>query len=79
MTSPEAEPRQEQAAPPPEPEESGLTAWARAIWYGLGDTAQDILAEARRGAREAQDQGWQRFDKKTRFRRSAEKGRGTRK
>jgi hypothetical protein len=78
MTSPEPERRPAHASPPPA-EESGLAGWARAIWYGLGDTAHDVLAEARRGAREAQDQGWQRFDQKTRFRRSAEKVRKARK
>ncbi len=66
MTSPE-EPREpRRAGPPPE---FPLVAWAKAIVFGIGDTARDMLDEGRRGAREAYDERWQRFDAKTRRRR----------
>jgi hypothetical protein len=43
--------------------------WAQAIVKGLGDTARQVLREGRRGAQQAYDDGWRRFDDKTRFRR----------
>lgn len=46
-----------------------VVAWAKAIALGIGDTAKDMLEEGRRGAREAMDQGWDRFDQKTKHRR----------
>jgi len=58
------EPRR--AGPPPE---FPLIAWAKAIVFGIGDTAREMLDEGRRGAREAYDERWQRFEAKTRHRR----------
>jgi hypothetical protein len=52
-----------------EREEHPLIAWARAIVLGIGDTARDMLEAGRQAAREAMDEGWQRFDEKTRRRR----------
>ena len=49
--------------------ENPILGWAKAIAFGIGDTAKDMLAEGRRGAREAMDQGWDRFDAKTKRRR----------
>jgi len=54
---------------PPEREEHPIVAWARAIVLGIGDTARDMLEAGRQAAREALDEGWQRFDEKTRHRR----------
>ena len=65
MTAPgerEAEPRY--AA-----EERGLFGWARALYLGICDTAQDMLDEGRREASVAYDEAWVRFEKKTRNRR----------
>ena len=53
----------------PEPDENPIVGWARAIVFGIGDTAKDMLAECRRGAKEAMDHGWDRFDSKTKHRR----------
>jgi hypothetical protein len=50
-----------------EPRESPLDL-ARAILDGLKDTAHDMVEEGRRGAREANENWWRRFDDKTRFR-----------
>lgn len=73
MTTPDPEPLapQEPSHEPLEGEapENPLVGWAKAIVYGIGDTAKDMLAEGRRGAREAMDQGWDRFDAKTKHRR----------
>jgi hypothetical protein len=44
-------------------------AWARAIWGGIVDTAHDVVDEGKRGAREANDEWWRRYDAKTRYRR----------
>lgn len=52
-----------------EPRENPVLGWAKAIVFGIGDTAKDMLAEGRRGAREAQEEGWERFDQKTKHRR----------
>lgn len=59
------------AAPEPPPrDEHPIIAWARAIVLGIGDTARDMLEAGRQGAREALDDGWRRFDEKTKRRRS---------
>jgi len=42
---------------------------AKAIVYGIGHTAREMLDEGRRGAAKAYDERWQRFDAKTRRRR----------
>ena len=52
-----------------EPEENAIVGWAKAIVFGIGDTAKDMLAEGRRGAKEAMEHGWDRFDAKTKHRR----------
>lgn len=52
-----------------ERDENPLIGWARAIALGIRDTAEDMLAEGRRGARDAYDEGWDRFDAKTKHRR----------
>lgn len=49
--------------------ENPVLGWAKAIVLGIGDTAKDMLDEGRRGAREAMDHGWDRFDQKTKHRR----------
>jgi len=55
--------------PPEEPRENPVIGWAKAIVFGIGDTARDMLDEGRRGTREAMDEGWERFDQKTKHRR----------
>jgi hypothetical protein len=50
-------------------EEHGLFGWARAIAFGLRDTAQDMLDEGRKGAHDAYEEGWRRYDQKTKHRR----------
>ncbi|MFN0095501.1 MAG: hypothetical protein ACKVVT_12100 [Dehalococcoidia bacterium] len=62
------EPRPQE--PAAEVEERGLIGWARAIAFGIGDTAKDVLDAGRRGAREAHDDAWDRFEAKTKHRRS---------
>lgn len=54
---------------PPEREEHPAIAWARAVVLGIGDTARDMLEAGRKAAREAMDEGWRRFDEKTKRRR----------
>ena len=49
--------------------ENPVVGWARAVVFGIRDTAEHMLEEGRRGAREAREDGWQRFDDKTRNRR----------
>jgi hypothetical protein len=67
---PAAPPSPEAAAPGPTArEEHPLIAWLRAIVLGVGDTARDMLEAGRRGSREAMDEGWQRYDAKTKHRR----------
>lgn len=66
MSSPES------AQTPPEAEaepEFAPLAWARAVALGVRDTLQDMLDEGRRGAREAYEERWERFDAKARKRR----------
>lgn len=46
-----------------------MVTWARAIVLGIQDTAKDVLAEGRKGANDAYDEYWRRFDRKTRRRR----------
>lgn len=54
--------------PEPHRKENPVIGWARAIVLGVRDTAEDMLDEGRRGAHEAFEEGWQRFDKKTKYR-----------
>ena len=53
----------------PEPTENPILGWAKAVVFGIGDTAKDMLEEGRRGAREGMEDGWDRFDAKTKRRR----------
>jgi hypothetical protein len=53
-----------------ENDEHAVVAWTKAIFGGIKDTARQVLDEGRRGAEEAYDEGWRRFDDKTRFRRN---------
>lgn len=70
MTSPEPlDPNGPEAFEDHEPAENPILGWAKAIVFGIGDTAKDMLNEGRRGAREAMDEGWERFDSKTKQRR----------
>lgn len=83
MTSPEpVEPRAEpaqasaprvrQAAPRRQPsslEDNPIVDWVRAIGLGLRDTAKEMLDAGRKSAETGYDEGWKRFDKKTRYRR----------
>ena len=50
-------------------EDNPLVGWAKAIAGGIADTAKDMLEAGREGAREAMDEGWERFDRKTKQRR----------
>lgn len=49
--------------------ENALVGWARAIALGIRDTAEDMLEEGRKGAHEAFEEGWKRYDAKTKDRR----------
>ena len=74
MTSPDPDTSiaPEETLEAPEPKERGenpVLGWAKAIAFGIGDTAKDMLHEGRRGAREGMEQGWDRFDSKTKRRR----------
>ena len=78
MTSPEPEaPRNDFEAEPGrdrrrnwrDPEENPIVGWAKAIALGIADTAKDMLEAGREGAREEMDEGWERFDRKTKHRR----------
>lgn len=53
----------------PEPKAKQIVGWAKAVVFGIGDTAKEMLDEGRRGAREAMEDGWDRFDQKTKHRR----------
>ena len=66
MTSPEPPPGRRSRS---ETEDNSPIAWARAIAFGIRDTAKDMLAAGRKGAASGYDDGWRRFDKKTRYRR----------
>ena len=52
-----------------EPRDNPIVGWAKAIVFGIRDTAQDMVEEGRRGAQEAYYDGWERFDEKTKNRR----------
>jgi hypothetical protein len=54
---------------PAEVPENAVIAWARAIVLGVRDTAQDVLAEGRKGASETYGRYWSRYDAKTKRRR----------
>lgn len=66
---PEPEPKREARRDWRDLEDNPIVGWAKAIALGIADTAKDMLEAGREGAREAMDQGWERFDKKTKHRR----------
>ena len=68
MTTPDSTPEPLEA-----PAENAIVGWAKAIAGGIRDTAKDMLDEGRRGADEAYEQGWRRFDTKTKNRRQRKK------
>lgn len=53
-----------------EKQENPVVAWARAIAFGLRDTANDVLDAGREGAQEKSTEMWGRFRQKTRERRA---------
>jgi hypothetical protein len=55
--------------PAPPRRENPIVGWAKAIFGGIRDTAQDVVDEGRRGARSKQSQMWDKYDSKTRRRR----------
>ena len=59
--------------PPGSRPENPLIGWARAIALGLRDTADDMLEAGRKGANEAYNEYWDRFDEKTKHRRKRAK------
>ena len=63
--------RRERAPAPPPPSSLADEAigWARAVAFGLRDTLQSALDEGRKGAKDAQDKAWRRYDNKTKYRR----------
>ncbi|MCC7087543.1 MAG: hypothetical protein M9925_08970 [Chloroflexi bacterium] len=78
MTSPEPEVPRSEPEPGPERasrhdwrdlEKNPIVGWAKAIALGVADTAKDMLEAGREGARDAMDEGWERFDRKTKHRR----------
>lgn len=66
MSSPESAEAPPGAAGEPE---FAIFDWAAAVVLGVRDTLQDMLDEGRRGAREAYEERWERFDEKARKRR----------
>jgi hypothetical protein len=67
---PAVRPLRAPALPAPESrEERGIFGWARAVAFGIRDTAHDMLDEGRKGAHDAYQEGWRRYDAKTKHRR----------
>ena len=52
-------------SPRAEPE----TDWLTAVFLGIRDTAKAMLEAGRKGAHDAHDEGWERFEAKTKHRR----------
>lgn len=69
MTSPEPEPMAFGPEPEDEPRDNPIVGWAKALVFGVRDTAQDMLDAGREGSREAMNEGWDKFDRKTKHRR----------
>lgn len=63
----------QRAADDGEPIDRSVAGWARAIWGGIVDTAKDVLDEGRKGAQSGYEEGWKRYDAKTRYRRQQAK------
>lgn len=47
-------------------------AWTSAVLNGMRDTLGDMLRAGRQASRDAADDYWEKFDKKTRYRREPE-------
>lgn len=85
MTSPENPPVEPASGPAAEPvrhsaqrrprpgREIPFVAWAKAVLCGAKDTAEEMLAEGRRGAHAAYEEAWHRFDEKTKHRRDRDR------
>lgn len=56
-----------QAGPSPRPDPE--TDWLTAVFLGIRDTAKAMLEAGRKGAHDAYDEGWERFEAKTKHRR----------
>lgn len=54
------------------PGDNPVLEWFFAIVDGISDTAREVLRRGRESAREAYDEGWERFDDKTKNRRKGE-------
>ena len=79
--SPRLEPQLPDSPPPaaPRPPGSRVTApsrrvepetdWLTAVLLGIRDTAKAMLEAGRTGAHDAYDEGWERFEAKTKHRR----------
>lgn len=66
---PAVQPFRTPAARPAAPKrENPVTGWARAIALGIRDTAHDMIDEGRRAAKDAQAEGWRKYDQKTKKR-----------
>lgn len=68
-TEPVREPLERIERHRPPADENAVLSWARAVWGGLKDTAREVVDEGRKAAQESYDEGWDRFDAKTKFRR----------
>lgn len=58
-----------EASPVSPANENPVTGWARAIVLGIRDTAESMLEAGRKRARAAREEGWERFEEKTKQRR----------
>ena len=75
LAEPDEGPAAEAAGKPPPRRklvENAIVGWARAVAMGVRDTAHDVLDEGRSGARAKRSQMWDRFDRKTKGRRTRE-------
>jgi hypothetical protein len=62
-----------------EDDEHGIVTWVRALVQGVKDSFRDVIDEGRRGTNEAYEEGWRRFERKTRHRRDSPPARSRRK
>ena len=76
MTEVQATPPSNRPAPPPNRPKVDRRAgdnpvfeWFFAIIDGISDTAHEMLNRGRQSAHDAYDEGWERFDEKTKRRR----------
>ncbi len=66
---PPAGPRPPATQAVPSPRAGPETDWVTAVLLGIRDTAKGMLEAGRKGAHEAYDEGWERFEAKTKRRR----------